>query len=211
MNLISPIPLPLDALVPLPEVFQHPSELHGQLHVARVMVHAFALVEREDAQDLAPALWAAVYLHDTARTHDGLCDRHGADAMARLAEMPELRELLAQGGVRDEDYPAIETAVTWHCRWEELVEDHPHRRLTAFLKDADGLDRVRLGDLDPDYLRLPASRALVPFAQALYLATQGTLEPGPGLFSEVWEVAQVCFGSKRFQEDASRSAETVHK
>jgi hypothetical protein len=38
-----PIPLPLASLVPAVELFTHPSILHGQAHVSRVMVHAFRL------------------------------------------------------------------------------------------------------------------------------------------------------------------------
>jgi len=37
------------------------------------------------------------------------------------------------------------------------------------LKDADGLDRVRINDLNPAMLRLPVSRQLVPVAEKLYM------------------------------------------
>jgi hypothetical protein len=36
----------------------------------RVMVHAFCLLEATGWSEEAPRLWAAVYLHDIARTHD---------------------------------------------------------------------------------------------------------------------------------------------
>jgi hypothetical protein len=76
-----PIHLPLDQLVPQPSLFTHPSTLHGQAHVARVMVHAFRLIEATGWTEEAPRLWAAVYLHDIARTHDGLCFVHGTRAV----------------------------------------------------------------------------------------------------------------------------------
>jgi hypothetical protein len=38
-----------------------------------------------------------------------------------------------------------------------------------FLKDADGFDRVRVGDLNPAMLRLAVSRELVPLSKELYL------------------------------------------
>ena len=41
-------------------------------------------------------------------------------------------------------------------------------RLYQILKDTDGLDRVRLGDLDINYLRLPISKRLVLVAQQTY-------------------------------------------
>ena len=80
-----PIDLPLAALAPSPSLFTHRSTLHGQSHVSRVMVHAFRLIV------------AAVYLHDLARTHDGLCDRHGGDAMKKFETLPHVRELFARG------------------------------------------------------------------------------------------------------------------
>ena len=159
-----PIPLPLASLVPAVELFAHPSTLHGQAHVSRVMVHAFRLLEATGWPEEAPRLWAAVYLHDIARTHDGRCYRHGGDAMKRFETLPQVRELFAQGGVTDSDYALIHTAVVHHSLPNELDRDHPHWRLTSLLKDADGLDRVRLGDLDPRRLRNPQARDMIPFA-----------------------------------------------
>ena len=61
--------------------------------------------------------------------------------------------------------------------------------LIALLKDADGLDRVRLGDLDPRYLRHPESKGMVPFAQALFDATDGVIATGPAHFEELMVAA----------------------
>jgi hypothetical protein len=184
-----PIALPLRDLVPPPSLFLRPSELHGQPHVARVMVHAFRLIDATGAHDLSPALWAAVYLHDIARMHDGLCLRHGADAWSRLAGLPDVRELFAKGGVKEEDYPAIRTAVTEHCR-SEVRLDHPHRELAALLKDADGLDRVRLADLDVKYLRHPEAVRMADFAERLYDETNGKHLPGDDYFEWLWPEAE---------------------
>lgn len=188
MRVQPPILLPLRDLVPSPSLFLHDSSLHGQAHVARVMVHAFRLLEATGAHHLAPALWAAVYLHDIARRHDGRCRRHGADAWARLADLPEVQSLFSRGGVKESDYPAIETAVTEHCR-SEVPPDHPHRELAALLKDADGLDRVRLYDLDPGFLRHAQAVAMVPFAERLFSETDPRLERGPDYFERLWPEA----------------------
>ena len=188
-SMVIPIPLPLDRLVPGPELFTHASTLHGQAHVARVMVHGFRLLEATGCEDEAPRLWAAVYLHDLARTHDGVCFRHGGDAMKKLETLPRLRELFAGGGVADSDYAAIRTAVVHHSLPKELNRSHEHWRLTSLLKDADGLDRVRLGDLDPRYLRNPQARDMVAFAQALFDDTDGIVPVGDPHFEEVWKRA----------------------
>jgi len=126
-----------------------------------------------------------VYLHDLARTHDGTCHRHGADAWARLATLGDVRALFARAGVNAADNQAIEAAVTIHCKGEPQG-DHPHRRLMALLKDADGLDRVRLGDLDPRYFRHPQTPGMVGFAERLYETTDGRIEPGPDYWSRLW-------------------------
>ena len=75
------------------------------------MVHAIRLVEATGQQALAPKLWAAVFLHDLARLHDGLCHRHGGDAAKRLDDEPVLQARLAEAGLTQEDYPAIQAAV----------------------------------------------------------------------------------------------------
>jgi hypothetical protein len=184
-----PIALPLAALVPAPELFTRASTLHGQAHVARVMVHAFRLIEATAWPQEAPRLWAAVYLHDIARTHDGRSDWHGSDAMRKFETLPLLRELFAQGGVQDSDYEPIHTAVVHHSLPEELGREHPHWRLTSLLKDADGLDRVRLGDLDPRYLRNPQAREMVRFAEALFERTNGRVPTGHEHFAALWPEA----------------------
>ena len=153
------------------------------------MVHAFRLLAKTGWMDHAPRLWAAVYLHDLARTHDGECHRHGADAMNKFQSLPQLRELFARGGVEDADYEAIHTAVVQHCLPKELDRQHPHWRLTALLKDADGLDRVRLGDLDPRYLRNCEARPMVAFATELFEKTDGVVPAGPEHFADLWHEA----------------------
>ncbi len=45
------------------------------------------------------------------------------------------------------------------------------------LKDADGLDRVRINDLDPKFLRTEFARSLVDPAWTLFRATQTADDP----------------------------------
>jgi hypothetical protein len=178
-----------DEIVPMPELFWHRSTLHGQAHVARVLVHAFRLIAAIGCVEETPRLWAAVYLHDIARRHDGRSRGHGADGWARLADLPEVQALFARGGVRPGDYQAIEVAVTRHSK-DEPMPDEEHWRLTALLKDADGLDRVRLCDLDPKMLRHDEARLMVPFAEKLFEQTDRALVVGPDCFTRLWAEAQ---------------------
>jgi hypothetical protein len=79
-------------------------------------------------------------------------------------------DLFRRGGVADADLPAIREAVSRHSR-AEAVPGEPHVRLIELLKDADGLDRVRIDDLDPAYLRRAEARTMVDFAWRLYEGT----------------------------------------
>ena len=67
-----------------------------------------------------------------------------------------------------------------HCQPPSLepAPDHPHFDLVALLKDADALDRVRLGDLDVSRLRFAQARQMVDFAQELFDATDGRIPLG---------------------------------
>ena len=103
--------------------------------------------------------------------------------------MPDTQDLLTRGGVRTEDMASIETAVSHHCQPEELARENEYWRLTWLLKDADGLDRVRLGDLDPRRLRFPESPGMVRFAQRLHDETNWSLTPGPDYFKSLWRDA----------------------
>jgi len=188
------VPLPADRIVPMPELFLHASTLHGQAHVTRVMVHAIRLVDATGQQEHGARLWAAVFLHDIARRHDGVCHRHGSDAARRLREETLLQQRLTEAGLTAVDYPAIEAAITAHCAPKEATPDHEHWPLIALLKDADALDRVRLGDLDPDYLRHPEAKSMLAFAQALFDHTDGIIATGETHFQQVWDVSRDLIG-----------------
>jgi hypothetical protein len=111
---------------------------------------------------------------------------HAFRLIAATGWIEELRTFFARGGVRDEDDAAIHTAVTHHSLPKELDREHPHWRLTSLLKDADGLDRVRLGDLDPRYLRNLQAHAMVTFAQTLFAETGGIVPTGEDHFTVLW-------------------------
>jgi hypothetical protein len=63
------------------------------------------------------------------------------------------------------------------------------------LKDADGLDRVRLGDLDPRYLRNPEALGMVGFAERLFDRTDRRTPVGSGHFAALWAEAGRLLGS----------------
>jgi len=185
----------LNALIPHPSDFVHPSKIHGQAHVGRVMIHAFRLIEAIGAADEASRLWGAVYLHDLARTHDGFDEVHGMHSVMRVNESTDLQERLIARGVQSDD-PSMLLAVMMHC----LPDDHsvyggkPVWPLLAMLKDVNALDRVRFGDLDPSYLRFPESRGMVKFAEDLYSQSHRRVKEGPNYFTDLMKVAERILG-----------------
>jgi hypothetical protein len=76
----------------------------------------------------------------------------------------------------------VPLACDWHvCPDAQSPWDHTALWLR---KDADGLDRARLGDLDPAFLRSPQARSRVADAHALYLHTRALTDA-----TAVWEQA----------------------
>jgi len=191
MNSIIPcsIPLPIRDLIPGTGIVAYNSRLHGRLHIARVMVHALILADKTNRQSLKTALWAAVFLHDIARQHDGNCRMHGEWAIQKWLVSKEIQAILHHGGVAEQDYLMITTAVVNHCL-PEIPSNHTHYELTAFLKDADGLDRVRLFDLNPRFLRFPESKGMIGFAEELYYLTEDYDHQSPELMEWVWTAAE---------------------
>ena len=179
-----------EEMLPGEELFVRPSRLHGKAHVGRVMIHALRLVQATGFTEEMPRLWAAVYLHDLARRTDGVERTHGAAAYRRLAALPEVRERFLRGGVKEIDWPAIGEAVTRHSDGEATPGERFHR-LICLLKDADALDRVRIWDLDPRYLRHAEAREMTHFAKALYKTTRRS-DPNPpeGFFPFLFETAK---------------------
>jgi hypothetical protein len=160
------------------------------------MVHAFRLIDATGLADEGSRLWGAVYLHDLARTHDGFCEVHGMHAVMRVNESTDLQERLIAHGAQSDD-PSMLLAVMMHC----LPDDHsayggkPIWPLLSLLKDADALDRVRFGDLEPAYLRWEASKGMLQFAQDLYNQTR-RIKEGPNHFSDVVRVAEKLLGKQ---------------
>ena len=114
-------------------------------------------------------VFRAASYHDVGRTFDGYDVDHGARSALRLAELT---------GQTGEALRELQAAVTAHARPDREMEAvvasfHPQNlpralELTRLLKDADNLDRVRLGDLDPRFLRHSSAKALTGFAERLF-------------------------------------------
>jgi len=140
--------------------------IHGIAHTQRVWVHAQEISELLGLTEWQrQALNHAALWHDIGRTHDGGDYYHGAKSAGKVIGL-RLHDGI-DSAVRD----TALYAVTHHCGSEEHGEraaewlTDPEAALIVFrvLKDADGLDRVRLGrhDLDVRQLRFEVSKQRV--------------------------------------------------
>lgn len=158
--------------------FTRPDSVHGVGHAKRVLVHTLVLAAayQVSPSDRAWLAKAALY-HDIGREDDGPDARHGMRSTARA------RELGLFAAVTPEEWEVARFVINNHCIGDsQVVANLQHYaiadkdkavRLLHLFKDADGLERVRIHDLDPAYLRTPYARKLPLLAwQLLYHLTE---------------------------------------
>lgn len=162
--------------------FYHPeSEIHSFIHCERVLLYALIIGEEiyGDNREILDTLAHAAIFHDTRRIEDGYDTGHGGRAALHYKEFSE-------------SHPEIEyreeaaQAMRWHDRDDKLGIEHIRKvfannpsklklalELYAIFKDADALDRYRLGKygLDPKFLRTTQAKSLMDFAHILVVDT----------------------------------------
>ena len=157
------------------ELFRSP--VHGEGHIERViLLGALCAMERDLPDDDVRLLLIACSYHDTGRLSDWLDDAHGRRSAYKLERIT---------GLTGDDLAMLMAAVEAHSRRDADMDGilagyapkDPERcrELARLLKDADGLDRVRLSDLDVSYLRTPEAAELAEFSRWLFDAYNGEL------------------------------------
>lgn len=159
--------------------------IHGINHEARVLVWqellTRLLIHDGEALDQEALRWAAA-THDTQRIDDGIDFPHGERAAVWVKQ--QLQDTIPA--------KSLDTVVYLN-RWH-VPPDSSAPRMTpelAVFKDADGLDRVRIFDLNPRYLRWERSKQLLlPLAESLFEASEAKQErEGYGMFDCVLAAA----------------------
>ena len=148
--------------------FDYPQGIHGVGHTYRVMMMCYYLGSYLKNESLTRLAIAASFVHDMARRHDGYCTEHGQ--WAAETKVPLFIDLFLKAGLTENDIILIKKAITNHSLMEEYKSDNSAYLLTAVLKDADALDRIRLSssNLNPEFLRLQHSHTMIPFASNFY-------------------------------------------
>jgi len=154
----------------IPEHYLDSIGIHGTGHTKRVLLLSAILA---DLNDLTGAekdiLYHATIYHDIGRTCNGVDDSHGLKSWRKLKGLGILDN-------KDEEFEKVlEYVITNHSISDGQVkeftsgcEDIRVKLIFELLKDSDGLDRVRLGDLKVKYLRNEHSRELVEVSRRIY-------------------------------------------
>ena len=177
-------PLLLETFQNLKQDVLFVSEMHGLGHIERTILQGgFCAMEEHISLPDTQLLLECCSYHDVGRIDDSLDPYHGHRSAQKLAELT---------GRQGEELKLMQTAVDVHSRHDSDFEqilllyapsDHARAaRLTQLLKDSDGLDRVRLGDLNPRYLRCNSSRQRVSLAQEVFERYQLAIGRSPKPF-----------------------------
>ena len=154
------------------------SRLHSYAHTERVLLHALAVgyeVFGENPENLEILAHASLF-HDTRRQDEYLDTGHGARgavAYKKFCEShpwckyhPESAYLMR--------YHDLDDKIGIENIRKDFNDNSDHVvKLYSVFKDADALDRWRLGSLglDPKFLRTDSAKSKVNFARALVRAT----------------------------------------
>ena len=145
------------------------SNIHTRMHEEHVLL--FSLLMAEDAalsDEEKEVLGAASVFHDTRRQNDRYDVGHGKRAAQYYKQFCEQNGLIA-------DY-RVDFLLSYHDQPDEsglaFLKENDFSGLKSLydiFKDADGVDRVRLGPnaLDCDRLRTRMSLTLIPLAKQL--------------------------------------------
>lgn len=154
-------------------------DIHTQGHCERVLMHALRIGEARGLPDRAlVALAHAAIFHDTRRKDNYLDVGHGGRAALYYREFCACHDI---------DFcPEAFNAVKFHDRDDDLGIRSIRRdggddadgwlEVYRCFKDADALDRLRLGTwcLDVNYLRTPEAKTMTDFAEHL---VRDTIDP----------------------------------
>lgn len=152
--------------------FHNPAGIHALSHTQRVLLLSLmiAYLENYNQADRKLLCMASIY-HDIGRENDGYDPDHGNASYEKLCsekllaldkqDMEILRFLVQNHAIPDQ------SAYKKLNRYELADVDRTLRLYGAF-KDADGLDRVRINDLNPEYLRTKSAHRLLLAAHQLF-------------------------------------------
>lgn len=153
--------------------------IHGINHIYRTMTVCALLGESLQNPRAGLLAFCGAYIHDLARMNDDMDSEHGQ----RAADMffHRFDSLWDRYGLTERERKFVAEAVAQHSTCEWMQPSDEGYDVMAILKDADALDRCRLGDdgVNPALLRLPNSRLLIETAKSHFVSTEYCNKPLP--------------------------------
>lgn len=146
------------------------SEIHGMTHIERVCFLGLLLTNKLNLsdEDSRLVITACAY-HDIGRQSEFIDAGHGKRAAEKVEKYVNYR---------NDDLRILKASIEAHSESDHMMErilskykisDMTRAVLVSkVLKDADGLDRVRISDLEPGRLRFKESLGLIDFAEDLF-------------------------------------------
>lgn len=153
--------------------FYRPDGIHGLPHTSRVLFLLLILAYKFqlDEKNIHILCTAALY-HDIGRTNDNIDPCHGLESYKKLVKY-QLSDLN-----NEYDNELLRFIIENHCisdkNADKNLSDYNTQDINKSLqlfhifKDADGLDRIRINDLDIRQLRSNYARELIFVARQLY-------------------------------------------
>lgn len=152
------------------------SEWHTKTHSARVLLLALLIGHQKGLSDkeIKKLGYAAVF-HDSRRLDDGIDQGHGARAAAYYRDYCYKHNLPFDEQTHHVIYYHDQDDALGISNIQKLSDCDRGVLLYEIFKDADGLDRFRLGPdaLDEKFLRTEEARGLVEFAKELLEKSSG--------------------------------------
>ena len=152
------------------------SNMHGINHNIRVAIFVYILANFEDVsiREFEMLIDCAKY-HDIGRTDDCMDYKHGLKSASKLNFLTDYNQ---------EELNLMKTIITCHSMEDNEIDKYIQiykvkdinkcKKLFNILKDADGLDRVRLPypKVHIDLLRTGTAKRIVLFAFEMYIYLQ---------------------------------------
>ncbi|KUG03456.1 hypothetical protein ASZ90_019139 [hydrocarbon metagenome] len=154
------------------EYFYRPEGIHGIMHTRRVLLLNLIISCLQGYQErFINILCTAALYHDIGRINDNFDPQHGIESYRKARQLGLIN-------LEQPDHAILKYIIENHCISDKLAREHldkynlNDRGESKFLfdtfKDADGLDRVRINDLDIRQLRTDYGRKLLLVARQLH-------------------------------------------
>ena len=150
------------------------SKIHGYYHSKRVFLFSYLIAKHEKLNEIDfQIITDAALYHDIGRINDYEDSLHGYCGVLKIDKIvthPIYREQANLNILKAiiDGHSVDDKHKDYFIGFYEIVDINRYYKLYKILKDADALDRKRLGDdLDESFLRLNISKRLVALAEKI--------------------------------------------